>query len=379
MDPVRLPAGRVVLRAHRDEDINGVLDQSNDPVSQTFTTVPVPYHRAHAAQFVREISPDGWRHGTYLALAIADAETDEYYGTVDFTPDGSRGAEVGFGLRAAARGRGVMTAALRAAVDWAFATDGLALDVLHWRAHVGNWPSRRVAWRCGFRVEGTVRGLCAARGQRYDGWIGSLRSGDPRRPNTPWYDVPTLRGQRCVLRRFRESDTAAVVAACSDPVTQHWLAGLPRPYTHSAGLGYIQSREEEHASGRGVYWAAADPVTDECIGSFGLMDIDVITATAEIGYWTHPAARGRGVASEATRLVARHAVITIDDGGLGLHHLTLRAAAGNVASQRVAERAGFRRVGVWRSAERLGDDTYDDLVGFDLLASDVAASHQDQR
>ena len=371
MNPVRLLAGPVVLRPHREDDIAGVLDQCTDPETQAWTTVPSPYTAAHAAQYVREAVPTGWREESYLALAIADARSDEFLGTVDLRLDGAGGAEVGFGLRRSARGHGMMTTAVRAVLEWAFASTGLDLDVVHWRAQVGNWPSRRVAWRCGFRVEGTVRGLCVARGRRYDGWIGSLRSGDPREPGAPWYPVPTLRGVRCVLRRFTESDVAAVVAACSDPVTQHWLGALPRPYTVAAALGYIQSREEEHAGGRGIYWAAADPDTDECVGSFGLMDIDRTTGSGEIGYWVHPDARGRGVATEATGLIVRHAAVPAADGGLGLRLVTLRAATGNTASQRVAERAGFRRAGVWRAAERLGDGSFDDLVGYDRLTDEV--------
>ncbi len=51
----------------------------------------------------------------------------------------------------------------------------------------------------------------------------------------------------------------------------------------------------------------------------------------------------------------------------------LRAAAGNTASRRVAERAGFRRTGVDRSAEALGDGTVDDLVRYDLLPHELPA------
>ena len=91
--------------------------------------------------------------------------------------DGLGGAEVGFGLAPWARGRGLMTRALRLALAWGFEVAGL--EVVYWRAQVGNWASRRVAGRCGFRMEGTVRGLLEQRGERRDGWIGSLRRGEP--------------------------------------------------------------------------------------------------------------------------------------------------------------------------------------------------------
>jgi RimJ/RimL family protein N-acetyltransferase len=80
-----------------------------------------------------------------------------------------------------------MTRALRLALAWGFGLPGI--DVMYWRAQVGNWASRRVAGRCGFRMEGTVRGLLEQRGERRDGWIGSLRRGEPLtgQPDQPAY------------------------------------------------------------------------------------------------------------------------------------------------------------------------------------------------
>ena len=60
--------------------------------------------------------------------------------------------------------------------------------------------------------------------------------------------------------------------------------------------------------------------------------------------------------------------------GPGLTQLSLLAAAGNAASNRVAEKARFRRGGRERQAELLGDGTVDDLVSYDLVAGDLARS-----
>ena len=97
-------------------------------------------------------------------------------------------AEIGYWVAPWARGRGVVARATGLVLDHAFAADGLALDRVFWLALVGNWPSRRVAWRAGFRVEGTVRGHALARGRRYDPWLGTLLREDPRRPAEPWPD-----------------------------------------------------------------------------------------------------------------------------------------------------------------------------------------------
>lgn len=366
MEPLTLDAGTIRLRPHAERDLDGIVDQCTDPESVAWTTVPDPYTREPAEQFLAEVRRQWAADETYF-FAVADAATDEFLGTVDLRPDGVGGGDLGFGLRAAARGHGVMSTALRMLARWAFDRDGLNLEVLHWRAFVGNWPSRRAAWAVGFRVEGTVRGLCHARGRRYDAWIGSLRRGDPLRPATRWYDPPRLAGTRCALRPFADGDVAAIQQAASDALTRHWLGDLPEPFTEDDAAAYLLRVRTEAADGTAMYAAVADPTTDACMGCVGLFDIELARDSAEVGYWMHPAARGAGAATEAVALLARHALADTDAGGLGFGRLGLRAATGNIGSQRVAEKVGFSRIGVQHRMKRLGDGTIDDLIEYELL------------
>jgi RimJ/RimL family protein N-acetyltransferase len=55
-----------------------------------------------------------------------------------------------------------------------------------------------------------------------------------------------------------------------------------------------------------------------------------------VGYWLRPEARGRGVATHATRLLAAYATDV-----LRVERLELTAAPDNEASMRVADRCGF--------------------------------------
>jgi RimJ/RimL family protein N-acetyltransferase len=97
-----------------------------------------------------------------------------------------RAGELGYWSAPAARGRGMTTEAARLVVDWALDPEGLGLVLAHWMAYVGNWGSRRVAWRLGFRYEGTLRRFALQRGVRRDAWVGSLLPEDPREPVEPW-------------------------------------------------------------------------------------------------------------------------------------------------------------------------------------------------
>ena len=184
-----LTDGVVLLRAHRASDAGAIVEQCTDPESLRFTSVPRPYGPQQARDFLDLIrrnwetsSPTSTRAWAISVTGQPGAEP--FSGTIDYRPSGSGTAEVGYGLHPAMRGRGVIVRALNLALDYAFGTDGI--ELMHWRAIVGNWPSRRAAWRCGFRVEGTVRLLCAMPGGAHDGWIGSLHRDDPRRPCEPW-------------------------------------------------------------------------------------------------------------------------------------------------------------------------------------------------
>ena len=134
-------------------------------------------------------------------------------------------------------------------------------------------------------------------------------------------------------------------------------------------------RNVEHASmGSGVTWAMADPATNRHLGNLGLPRLG--RDEAEIGYWAHPDARGRGVTSEAVGLLIRHAFIDVEDGGLGFSRLTLKAAATNLASQHIARTNGMSEYGRERRSEVLGDGSPDDLVLFDLLRDEWPGRHR---
>ncbi len=361
----------ITLRPLTLGDVDAVVEVCRDAQVQRWTVIPSPYEREHAVAYV-EAAARGWRAGGPLVLAVEavdDYDQVRYAGAVSLRPDGHDGADVGYALAPWARGRGVMSRALRLFLTYGFTR--LELQTVHWKAHEGNWASRRVAWACGFRVEGLVRGLLPWRDGRYDGWIGSLVRGDPMLPVHPWLSVPELGGREVRLRPWREDDVPRVAEACADPRTQRWLPQLPSPYLLSDAQWYVRSREEQHAGGRGLFWCVADADDDRCLGSVTLMGLAGPDDSAEIGYWTHPDARGRGVMTEAARLAVRHAVIPAADGGLGLPRVTLRAASGNAASQAVARAAGMTRVGVARAAERLRDGTVMDFELYDVLADEV--------
>ena len=367
-----LTEGLVTLRAHRDADIPDIVAHCSDPQMTRWTRVPQHYTVADARSFVAGRRPE-WESMRELGFAIENE--GRYAGSVDLRPAEGHTAEVGYALAPWARGRGVMTASLRLVLPWAF--DQLDLAAVHWRARVGNWNSRRVAWATGFRVEGQVRRLLGAGEVAHDAWIGSLLRGDLLRPAHVWLTPPALIGDRILLRAHRPQDALRIVEACTDPATQQWLPLIPSPYGHEDALAHLEQLMSEQAVGEALSWAVTDPRSEVLLGEIGVFGLGGGTGRyGEIGYWTHPQARGKGLTTEALRLVARHSLLPLEEGGLGLPRVVVRAARGNVASQRVALNAGFRPAGVDRAGEVLRDGSVQDLLRFDLLPDELRVPPQ---
>ena len=165
----------------------------------------------------------------------------------------------------------------------------------------------------------------------------------------------TLEDDVVRLRPFEERDVPAIAAACQDPEIPRWTA-VPSPYTEADARQWLESDEEES-------FAVVDKQSDELLGSIGVRYFD--GGIGEVGYWVKREARGRGVATRALGLVARWALV---DRGLG--RFQLRADVANEASQRVAEKAGFVREGVLRSALAFKGERRD-VVMYSLVPDDL--------
>jgi RimJ/RimL family protein N-acetyltransferase len=160
------------------------------------------------------------------------------------------------------------------------------------------------------------------------------------------------------LRPLGEGDVDAITAACQDPEIQHWIPMIPRPYRREHAVAFVRGELE---LGPHQYAIVED-------GRFaGVIGMTVIRSrTGHIGYWCAPEARGRGVVTRALRLMTAFA---FDE--LGLQRAELITDPDNVASQRVAEKVGYRREGVLRSHLDHPDGRRRDSVMFSLLPGEL--------
>jgi RimJ/RimL family protein N-acetyltransferase len=167
-----------------------------------------------------------------------------------------------------------------------------------------------------------------------------------------------VRGERVVLRPWRLEDVPAVTAACQDAEIARWLAFVPQPYTEEDARFYIQDCLDARKDR--TSFAITDAETGEVIGSIEMRINRMLTG--HIGYWLAAQARGRGLTAEALLALSHWG---FDELGLG--RVELVTDPNNIASQRVAEKAGFRREGILRSIIVNRDGSRRDGVMFSLL------------
>ena len=145
------------------------------------------------------------------------------------------------------------------------------------------------------------------------------------------------------LEPLAQRDVDDALALCDDEDTKGFTY-LPSDATKEWIAGWLHNYETGWADGARAGFSIRDADTGAFLGFAAIVRLDLTAQQGEIGYVVSSHARGRGAAAAAVQLLT--------DWGfdaLGLQRLELRIDTANRASERVAERAGYRLDGVLRS------------------------------
>jgi RimJ/RimL family protein N-acetyltransferase len=156
---------------------------------------------------------------------------------------------------------------------------------------------------------------------------------------------PPLADDVISLRPWTLDDVPAIAAACDEVEIARWIHQIPSPYEERDARAYVLATETAWREGSGAFFAFADRADGTLAGSIAIHVTSQEASAVEVGYWTSAAARGRGLTTRALRLISRWAL-----GDAGAQRIQLRADVRNLASLRVAEKAGYTREGTLRSA-----------------------------
>src|SRR2546427_1611307 len=156
-------------------------------------------------------------------------------------------------------------------------------------------------------------------------------------------------GTSVLLRRPGEADAGEFLAmvATSRDLHDRWV---PPPASRREFSAWLARSRRRSADSFLVCRRSDGAIA----GVYNLIEISRLTRTAYCSYYAHAGFAGSGLMSEGLQLLLRHAF-----GALGLEALGAGIQAGNEASIRLVQRAGFRReaapprylrhAGAWRS------------------------------
>ncbi|HEY0386271.1 MAG TPA: GNAT family protein [Pyrinomonadaceae bacterium] len=172
-----------------------------------------------------------------------------------------------------------------------------------------------------------------------------------------------------LIRPFRDDDIDVVHGAVCESLDElgRWLQWCHPGYAREETAAFILARAGAWSAGQEFSFAIVDARTGEFLGSVGLNQLNPAYRMANLGYWVRTIHTARGVASAATRLVARFGLLEV-----GLKRLEIIAAVGNRASQRAAEKAGAVREGVLRKRLWINEQPHDAVL-YSLVAEDLEA------
>lgn len=114
----------------------------------------------------------------------------------------------------------------------------------------------------------------------------------------------------------------------------------------------------------GFGFAIFDAQTDQYLGDVALNHPDLNHKYFNLGYWVRVSKQNRGIASDATRALAQSAF-----ENLAINRIEILAAVENIASQKVAEKAGAMREGILRKRFVIGGRVHDAMM-FSFIRAD---------
>lgn len=158
-----------------------------------------------------------------------------------------------------------------------------------------------------------------------------------------------LRTARLVLNQPGPDDVDAIAEYCADPVFEHFLP-TPWPYTRADAVsfttGFVPRAWSDDSE---ATWAVRLNTSGALIGMISLR-----LQRHDIGFWVGAPHRGFGYMPEAASAVADWA---LDGGILNASEVRWESVVGNIASARVARKAGFRYAGIAPSSDPARDGT----------------------
>ncbi len=178
-----------------------------------------------------------------------------------------------------------------------------------------------------------------------------------------------LRGERIIVRPYRQSDAQALFEAVAESRDhlRPWLPFADEHQTVEESRDWIIHQEANWLLREDLIVGVWEAATNRYLGGSGLHPRDWETRYFEIGYWLRASAAGHGYITEAVQLLTDYAFTA-----LAATRVEIRCDERNVRSAAVTQRLGFIQEARLRNHILASDGTLRTTLIFALIPTDRA-------
>ena len=179
-------------------------------------------------------------------------------------------------------------------------------------------------------------------------------------------DLPAwMASERVKLRTYRAGDGAAIFKAVDldRQDLKRWVDWVDQYPAVEDSERYARRMHAKWLARESLVYGIWAPDESELYGGISIHAFDWKVPMGEIGYFLHKDARGRGIATDALRLLTGLGMQTV-----GLNRMWATCDAANEGSWRLLERAGYKREGHFRSERRNPQGNLRDTFAYGMLA-----------
>ncbi|QEM10069.1 GNAT family N-acetyltransferase [Mucilaginibacter rubeus] len=161
-----------------------------------------------------------------------------------------------------------------------------------------------------------------------------------------------IKGSKFILRPWRLTDAASLQRHANNiNVARFLFDRFPHPYTKADAERWVLAHQS-----KAVVTNLAIVIDDNAVGAIDFKQgDDIYRKSASIGYWLGEQYWGRGIATEAIRLIIPYAFYNFD-----IIRIQATVNGNNLASMRVLEKAGFTKEGIMKDAIIKGGEIMDE-------------------
>lgn len=369
---IKIITDRLLIRDHVEEDIEGMHELLSNE-SAMFYLPDIKTKNLEESYNNLKVAMDeaNSSNRSKFFFAIIEQRTKDYIGEIGFTKiiESKYGSvlELGYFIKESYWGKGIVTEASKAVIDYAFRNvNAIKIEA---GCIAENKGSEMVMKKNGMIKEAEFKKHVLLGSELYDRVEYRLLKEEWAKTLLRHTGTTELKTERLLLRKFREEDATDMFHNwASDTEVTKYLTWA----THSSmevSKEIINIWINDYNNIDSYQWAIELKESGRVIGSISLMNIDHHNENCEIGYCIGKAFWKKGIVTEACL-----AIIDLAFKEIGFQRIMGRHDVENQASGRVMEKCGLKYEGTLRKINKNNKGVLVDCKYYSILKDEYFKS-----